>query len=408
MDKQQLLKLAESLKLKGTGDLSRLTKKELIELIVQKASTAEDMTELEKNQILNLELENKTVQQAEALKQLESDLQHQHEEFKRREYEAKLQFELQLAQSKVHEIQASSDKYRIKLDKLTDEGNPAVFFQAFEKVALIRAIPSQCWGELVVEFLTGKALESFAKLGLGQAKDYQEIKRAVLLRFDISAESHRRQFRQATKRETETYREFGVRLEDSGMRWLTAVNAMDDARRMFEAILLEQYLNCAPMELKIWLLDRNVTSVQEASKLADTYIQIRNDSRKEECGKDDALTEVKSNTSKGPMGSGQNGRPCGHCGKTNHEEARCFKLVGYPNRFIGAVHRRPYASRFTNRFRNNFSNGYGTQYNPSHGTSDQGMSVQNYQQASTSEGTNLYGAQNCGSDWSEGGYPEKN
>src|SRR5260221_1005653 len=143
MDKQQLLKLADSLKLKCTADIARLTKKELIELIVEKASTVEDMTELEQNQILNLELENKTEQQAEALKQLESELKNQQEEFRRREYEAKLEFELQLAQSKVKELQASSDKIRLKLDKLTDDGNPAVFFQAFEKVTLIRAIPPQ-------------------------------------------------------------------------------------------------------------------------------------------------------------------------------------------------------------------------------------------------------------------------
>ena len=59
--------------------------------------------------------------------------------------------------------------------------------------------------------LVGKAQQAYAALGVDEASDYEQLKQAVLRRYDINEESHRRRFRTASKKDGETNRELVTR-----------------------------------------------------------------------------------------------------------------------------------------------------------------------------------------------------
>ena len=86
-------------------------------------------------------------------------------------------------------------------------------------------------------------------------------------------EVYREKFRSIKKDNTVTFTLVAFRLETSFKRWIRSLNVtkFDELKQV---VLIEQYMSCLPDDIRIWLLDRNPTTLSDAAKLSDEYTAV--------------------------------------------------------------------------------------------------------------------------------------
>ena len=156
------------------------------------------------------------------------------------------------------------------LQKLSPDDDIEHFLATFERIAMQQEWPTKVWATQLAGLLTGKAMAAYTSLGSDDAAKYVEVKKAVLHRYDVNDESHRRRFRQDRKRPEESYRNWGDRLRDHFRRW-----TKDQEMTLEELMIMDQFIHGVPEELGIWLRERKPKSMQEAMEMADDYTLAR-------------------------------------------------------------------------------------------------------------------------------------
>ena len=126
------------------------------------------------------------------------------------------------------------------------------------------------WVTQLAGLLTGKALAAYAGLSGEKAASYDEVKAAVLHRFDVNEETYRRRFRSDRKKAEESYQNWGSRLKDHFTQW-----TKDQPMVVEELMVLDQFLYGVSEDLRVWLKERRPGSLQQAMKLADDYALAR-------------------------------------------------------------------------------------------------------------------------------------
>ena len=164
----------------------------------------------------------------------------------------------------------SDDK--VKLSKLTESDDIEAYLTTFERMMAAYGIPNDRWSFKLAPMLTGRAQQAYAAMEPARAADYAEVKTAILRRYDISEETYRQRFRVAAKKEGEAYRELATRVEDLLERWTKSCKSVKELR---EVIVVEQFLNSLPIEIRVWVREWEPKTCAAAGELADTYIQAR-------------------------------------------------------------------------------------------------------------------------------------
>ena len=144
------------------------------------------------------------------------------------------------------------------------------------------------------------------------AGNYQEVKKAILRWYDIGDETYRQRFRTARRKDNEAYVELATRLLDLAKKWLTD---SDTADKMIEKLVLEQLLDIAPYDLRVWLCERKPKTVTEAGSLADDFMSARRRKR---------FDQPKSEGKK-KEGAGKETRRCHICQEEGHIAVNCKK-----------------------------------------------------------------------------------
>ena len=120
--------------------------------------------------------------------------------------------------------------------------------------------------------LTGKAKQAFAAMEAAGASNYDEVKAAILLRYNINKETYRQRLRSIQPKEEETNRELAVRVLGLTQKWSKGCKTPED---FVELIATEQLLEALPTEVRIWVRERKPKTATEAGQLADDYVQAR-------------------------------------------------------------------------------------------------------------------------------------
>ena len=134
------------------------------------------------------------------------------------------------------------------------------------------------WAFKLAPQLTGRVQQAYAALPASEAGDYEQLKKLILRRYDISEETYRQRFQAAKKSEGESYRELVVRLSDLEQKWTRECSSMQEIR---DLIMREQLLNSLPSDLRVWVTERKPKTAMEAGELADDYLQARKTAPKE-------------------------------------------------------------------------------------------------------------------------------
>ena len=114
----------------------------------------------------------------------------------------------------------NSGEALVKVAKLTDANDIEGYLLTFERQMAAYEIDKSRWLFILAPQLTGRAQKAYMALANDEANDYSSIKQAILKRYDINEETHRRKLRARSREKGESYAELATSLLDLANRWL--------------------------------------------------------------------------------------------------------------------------------------------------------------------------------------------
>ncbi len=94
--------------------------------------------------------------------------------------------------------------------------------------------------------------------------EYEELKSAILRKYDINRESYRQRFHTLDVEPLESPKELYVRLKELYEKWMQPKNLSFE--EIGEVIILEQYLRMLSPEIQVWVREHDPQSASQASK----------------------------------------------------------------------------------------------------------------------------------------------
>ena len=126
------------------------------------------------------------------------------------------------------------------------------------------------WTCLLAPQLTGKAQQAYVAMAADTANDYDQLKNAILRRYDINEETYRQQFRSQKMNTGESPKELVTRLTDLATRW---TRDCTDIAQVIDLMVREQFLEGLPEDVRLHVSERKPETSGEAAQFAEDYIQ---------------------------------------------------------------------------------------------------------------------------------------
>ena len=156
----------------------------------------------------------------------------------------------------------------VKVAKLADTDDIEAYLTTFERQMVAYDVPRGRWVFKLAPQLSGKAQQAYAEMDAAESSNYDRVREAILLRYDIDQESYRQRFRTAKRKEGETNRELTTRLQDLVEKWTKKCETIAEVK---DLIVMEQLVKTLPGDIGIFVVERQPKTAVEAAKLADDY-----------------------------------------------------------------------------------------------------------------------------------------
>ena len=201
-------------------------------------------------------------------------------EREREEREKEREFQLKMREIEMQE-RANQSKQKIEynfdvtkhirlvppfLEKEVDK-----YFLHFEKVAENLNWPKEHWTLLLQSVLIGKAREIYTQLGVEQSHHYETVKELILKGYELVPEAYRQQFRNCKKDSNQTHVEFARNKEQLFDRWCCSKKIDQNYDKLRQLVLVEEFKRCIQSDVKTFLDEKQVETLEEAARLADDY-----------------------------------------------------------------------------------------------------------------------------------------
>ena len=111
-------------------------------------------------------------------------------------------------------------------------------------------------------------------MDIDDSLDYDQVKSAILSKYDINPETYRQRFSSLEFNPDESPKELYVRLKELYGKWIQP--KCKAIHEIGEIIIPEQYLRMLSPELQVWIRERDPGSAMEAAGLADVFVAARN------------------------------------------------------------------------------------------------------------------------------------
>ena len=160
----------------------------------------------------------------------------------------------------------------VKLTRLGAQDDVEAYLTTFERIMEVNEVSRERWPFQLAPQLTGKAQQAYAALPPDDAKDYDVVKTAILRWYNINEETYRQRFRALKPKEDESPQELMTRLQDLASRWARETTTHQE---LLDLLLREQFLSVLPPDMKVAVMERQPKNCEEASQLAENYLQAR-------------------------------------------------------------------------------------------------------------------------------------
>ncbi|CAI5686593.1 unnamed protein product [Oreochromis niloticus] len=216
-----------------------------------------------------------------ALKRLEAELARAREvELKKVEAETAVklrQLELQQASLPATAIQQAEAPFdvgkNISLVPVFRDTEVDSYFESFERIATALHWPRESWAILLHCKLVGKAQQVCSSLSAEDGLNYDKLKSAILLAYELVSEAYRQRFRGLKRGQGQSYQDFARKKSMLFDRWCVSSKATDLVS-MRELMLVEEFKNCISEQIAVYLSEQKVSSLQQAATLADEFALI--------------------------------------------------------------------------------------------------------------------------------------
>ena len=145
------------------------------------------------------------------------------------------------------------------------------YFLHFEKVAENLKWPKENWTLLLQSVVIGKAREIYTQLSLEQSSDYDKVKELILKAYELVPEGYRQKFRNCRKENDQTHIEFARTKEQLFDRWCSSKKIGSDYPKLRQLMLVEEFKRCINSDVKSFLDEKEVETLEKAARLADDY-----------------------------------------------------------------------------------------------------------------------------------------
>ncbi|XDV20314.1 hypothetical protein PO909_025663 [Leuciscus waleckii] len=144
------------------------------------------------------------------------------------------------------------------------------FFVRFERIARTWGWQTNEWAVRVVTLLTGKALEAYAGMDELRSGSYDDIKAAVLSKYNVTEETYRLRCRSLMIPTGESLKETYNRIKGLNKRWMRPETKSKE--QVGETIILEQYLRVLRPDVRVWVKENQPQTGEEAARLAEREV----------------------------------------------------------------------------------------------------------------------------------------
>ena len=145
------------------------------------------------------------------------------------------------------------------------------YFLHFEKVAENLKWPKEHWTLLLQSVVIGKAREIYTQLSLEQSSHYDTVKELILKAYELIPEAYRQKFRDCRKDHDQTHVEFARTKEQLFDRWCSSKKVGSDHAKLRQLMLVEEFKRCINSDVKAFLDEKEVETLESAARLADDY-----------------------------------------------------------------------------------------------------------------------------------------
>ena len=210
-----------------------------------------------------------------------------------------------------------------------DKDTVDAFIARFENFAKLRKWDKSIWAIQLSLLLTGKALETYDSLTVEQQASYDDLKAALLRRFNLTEESFRRKFFTVRPEKSETPSQFTVQLSRTLDRWIDSTGIEKNYESVKDLLICEQFLKQCHSDLEAYLREGKNKKFEDLAKVAERYIDAHGGSigepRQFNKKKYANVPDVKQ--SKDNVKSTDNEKWCKYCKKSGHDVSECWKLA---------------------------------------------------------------------------------
>ena len=141
-------------------------------------------------------------------KQREDDLA---QERRRQDKEVREQMRLlqEMVESSQRRAEAPARSFgendKVKLSKFSEADDVEAYLTTLERMMVVYEVDRARWVYKLALQLMGKAQKAYAAMATEDASDYDKVKAAILMRYNINDETYRQRFRADTKTGDENY-----------------------------------------------------------------------------------------------------------------------------------------------------------------------------------------------------------
>ena len=171
------------------------------------------------------------------------------------------------------------DRQKARTPKLPafneDKDDLDAYLQRFERYATSHNWPNTEWAINLSALLTGKALEVYSRLPNETANDYEELKKSLLKRFQLTADGFRTKFLTGRPEAGETGHQYAARMKHYLNRWIKLANIKTTYDDLVDLLLRSQYLDGCQRELALFLKERQPATLKDTIEITDKYLEAR-------------------------------------------------------------------------------------------------------------------------------------
>ena len=274
------------------------------------------------------------------LKKLESDERKVNEE--RESEERQRQFELKKLREqgefelKKIELECERDNHnggngmRAKVPRLpsfNERDNMDAYLERFERFAKMQKWPEDEWAIYLSALLTGRATEVYARMPFEESQKYDQLKEALLRKFDLTKNGFRDKFKFEKPEDSETPAQFVVRIGGYLDRWIELAKIEKKYKNLHDMFVREQFLDTCDRDLNTYLNEHDKESLDTLTELALAYVTAHNRTFR-------SASKYKSNANNHANNNRQ--VKCERCHKLGHTGNKC-NTVCYKCRETGHI-----------------------------------------------------------------------